>query len=151
MPLLLLKHCSSRQIQFIADASGCLCYLVNFITLTRLILEQLSAPLLCPCSPALFLFPKLFVTPQTVEKGRLSKTKLLIPGLCVDTTQIPAFVTTAQDSRIFGLLVVFCTNFLLTTQCGSHVQSSSTSSPTAGVLGEIILTLWLQKITKKSL
>lgn len=32
-------------------------------------------------------------------------------------------------------------NFMLITQCGSHIQPSSASSLTAGVLGEIILTL----------
>lgn len=75
MPWLLLKHRSSRQIQFIADASGVLCYLGNFITLTSLILDQLSSPFLCPYCLALFLSRKLFVTAQAVEQYRLSKTK----------------------------------------------------------------------------
>lgn len=46
MPLFLLKHCCNRQIHFIADASGVLCFLVNFMTLKTLILDQLSAFLL---------------------------------------------------------------------------------------------------------
>lgn len=39
--------------------------------------------------------------------------------------------------------------FTLPAQRGSHIQPPPTSSPAAAVLGEIILTLWLQKITQK--
>lgn len=71
----------------------------------------------------------------------------LVTGFCEDMTQITAWCEKSLGLKNFWLACSFMYAFHANKQLNVAVTYSL---PIAGVLGEIILTLWLQKITKKS-
>ena len=78
MPLLSLKHCSNRQIEFIADVSGVLCYLVNFMTLKSLILDcSLTLILVWSDSTCTFVYIQIF------KSGNWDDPSVLRSELCI--------------------------------------------------------------------